>query len=166
MRYPDEDPIPETVLTWDLVLKRFAMPLAVPPEQLEARRRWSGVRVCRQCLEEKVISEEQCDFPFMKRGNGSFRHVCTDCRKTYETERRRKRPGPRKPYAEEMKAAPRVAALAVMEENPAALALLIKHFRKDFERLYREEVAAVERRESERVMKYQTRPQTFRPKSG
>lgn len=162
MEYPDDDPIPEETLTWDKVLGRFGLPMAVPPEQLDARRRWAGKRICNKCGDEKIISEERCDFPYMSRGKGSFRHTCTDCRREYEMDRRRRRPGPRKPYEADMRAAPRVAAMQLLEEYPEALGLLIKYFRKEFEPLYLKEKARVIQKEQDRLKRYQTRPQAFR----
>ena len=163
--YPEESELPEPSHSWDTILVQYGIDPALTPEEVEARKRWTGKRVCKWCDEEKNISVSHCDFPFQRRGKGSFRHVCNDCRREYEAERRRKKPGPRKLYPQEMEAAPRVAAMQLLEEDPRALALLMKHHRKRFEELYYEERKRVIEKEEARLERFRARPQSFKSRN-
>jgi hypothetical protein len=165
LTYPDDAEIPEREQSWDSVLDDYGIDPAITPEEMEARKRWEGERECKWCGDIKIISPIHCDFPFQRRGKGSFRHVCNDCRRDYEAERRRNKPGPRKLYKQEMEAAPRVAALQLLEAEPEALALLIKHFKKPFEAFYYAERDRVIKKEEERLERFRARPQSFQSRA-
>jgi hypothetical protein len=53
--------------------------------------------------------------------------------------------------AEDLGNAPIVAAVRLFDERPEALALIIKHFRQDFERLYNEEREIILSREADSI---------------
>ena len=126
------------------------------PQALPVR---DGRKLCSVCHKWKLIDTE---FGWVStKGRRYSRHMCKECFNRRQNERRQNRRGLRKPMSWQKEKAPLAAAIEVMEAHPEAIALVAKYFRTEYEKAYRERIAAIEEQERQRLANFRSRPQVF-----
>ncbi len=109
--------------------------------ETEARR-------CKKCKTVKPLDKFPSQFK-KDRNKTYYLHTCKACRGTNVSNR--KAAQVYENAQEDLANAPIVAAVKLMDEHPEALALVIKHFRKDFERIYLAERERILAREADSI---------------
>ncbi len=128
--------------TMGRVLKDYALPA---PESEGTEYSVEELRKCKKCRVVKPL--EQFPSQFKKDRNKTYHlHVCKPCRNLGANNKKLEQI--KLNAAEDLANAPVVAAVKLFDEHPEALALIIKHFRVDFERIYNAEREAIMSREA------------------